>query len=145
MNFAAKLKSAAGTLTAAQIAAATGVSKRTVEGWRAGKQPLPAYRADILARVKRAAGVPAKIKWHHDGGDLHCEIDGICASVCWMVAPWRYQVLCAKKVNDEWQSIDDSPSFPLSADGRAQAKEWATKWVLSVLANAKDDPRALNP
>lgn len=54
MSFAAELAAAAGTLTAAQIAAATGVSKRTVEGWRAGKEPLPAYRADLLTRIKRA-------------------------------------------------------------------------------------------
>lgn len=43
-----------GSMTAAQIAAATGASKRTVEGWRAGKEPPQAYRADILARIKRA-------------------------------------------------------------------------------------------
>jgi hypothetical protein len=54
MSFATELAAAAGTLTAAQIAAATGVSKRTVEGWRAGKEPLPAYRADLLTRIKRA-------------------------------------------------------------------------------------------
>lgn len=54
MSFAAELKSAAGQLTAAQIAAATGASKRTVEGWRRGKEPLTAYRSDILTRIKRA-------------------------------------------------------------------------------------------
>lgn len=54
MKFAAELAAVAGTLTAAQIAAATGASKRTVEGWRAGKEPPQAYRADILTRIKRA-------------------------------------------------------------------------------------------
>jgi DNA-binding transcriptional regulator YiaG len=54
MSFATELKSAAGQLTAAQIAAATGASKRTVEGWRAGKKPPAAYRADLLTRIKRA-------------------------------------------------------------------------------------------
>jgi len=54
MTFATELQSAAGQLTAAQIAKATGASKRTVEGWRAGKEPPPAYRADIMTRIKRA-------------------------------------------------------------------------------------------
>ncbi len=54
MTFATELAAASGTLTAAQIAAATGASKRTVEGWRAGKEPLPAYRAVLLTRIKRA-------------------------------------------------------------------------------------------
>lgn len=54
MSFATELAAASGTLTAAQIAAATGASKRTVEGWRRGKEPLTAYRADILTRIKRA-------------------------------------------------------------------------------------------
>lgn len=54
MTFATELASASGTLTAAQIAAATGASKRTVEGWRSGKEPPHAYRADILTRIKRA-------------------------------------------------------------------------------------------
>ena len=54
MSFASELQSAAGQLTAAQISAVTGASKRTVEGWRAGKEPPPAYRADILTRIKRA-------------------------------------------------------------------------------------------
>ncbi len=54
MAFATELKSAAGQLTAAQIAEATGASKRTVEGWRAGKEPHAAYRADLLTRIKRA-------------------------------------------------------------------------------------------
>lgn len=54
MSFAAELASAAGTLTAAQIATATGASKRTVEGWRVGKEPPTAYRADILTRIRRA-------------------------------------------------------------------------------------------
>ena len=55
MTFATELAAAAGTLTAAQIAAATGASKRTVEGWRAGKEPISAYRADLLTRIRRAA------------------------------------------------------------------------------------------
>jgi hypothetical protein len=55
MTFATKLAAVAGKLTAAQIAAATGASKRTVEGWRAGKEPIAAYRADLLTRIKRAA------------------------------------------------------------------------------------------
>ncbi len=54
MSFATELEIAAGRLTAAQIAKATGASKRTVEGWRAGKKPPQAYRADILTRIKRA-------------------------------------------------------------------------------------------
>ncbi len=54
MSFATELAAASGTLTAAQIAKATGASKRTVEGWRAGKKPPPAYRADILTRINRA-------------------------------------------------------------------------------------------
>jgi len=54
MTFATELAAAAGTLTAALIAAATGASKRTVEGWRGGKEPLPAYRADLLTRIRRA-------------------------------------------------------------------------------------------
>jgi cysteine sulfinate desulfinase/cysteine desulfurase-like protein len=54
VSFAAELAAASGTLTAAQIAAATGASKRTVEGWRAGKEPIAAYRADLLTRIKRA-------------------------------------------------------------------------------------------
>lgn len=54
MTFVTALAAASGTLTAAQIAAATGASKRTVEGWRAGKEPPQAYRADILTRIKRA-------------------------------------------------------------------------------------------
>jgi cysteine sulfinate desulfinase/cysteine desulfurase-like protein len=55
MTFATELNAASGTLTAAQIAAATGASKRTVEGWRAGKEPIRAYRSDLLTRIKRAA------------------------------------------------------------------------------------------
>jgi hypothetical protein len=55
MNFSTELAAAAGTLTAAQIASATGASKRTVEGWRSGKEPIAAYRADLLTRIKRAA------------------------------------------------------------------------------------------
>lgn len=55
MSFATDLVAASGTLTAAQIATATGASKRTVEGWRAGKEPPTAYRADILTRIRRAA------------------------------------------------------------------------------------------
>ena len=54
MSFSSELCAASGALTAAQIAAATGVSKRTVEGWRSGKEPIAAYRADILTRIKRA-------------------------------------------------------------------------------------------
>lgn len=54
LTFATELAASAGTLTAAQIAKATGASKRTVEGWRAGKEPIAAYRADILTRIKRA-------------------------------------------------------------------------------------------
>lgn len=54
MSFSAELSAASGKLTAAQIASATGASKRTVEGWRAGKAPSQAYRADILTRVRRA-------------------------------------------------------------------------------------------
>jgi len=54
MTFATELQSAAGKLTAAQIAKATGASKRTVEGWRAGKEPITAYRADLLTRIRRA-------------------------------------------------------------------------------------------
>ena len=55
MNWAAELAAASGALTAAQIAAATGASKRTVEDWRLGRSaPLARYRADILTRVKRA-------------------------------------------------------------------------------------------
>jgi len=54
LTFATELAAASGTLTAAQIAAATGASKRTVEGWRLGKEPIAAYRADILTRIKRA-------------------------------------------------------------------------------------------
>lgn len=54
MGFATELAAASGTLTATQIAKATGASKRTVEGWRAGKEPPQAYRADILTRIKRA-------------------------------------------------------------------------------------------
>lgn len=54
MSFVTELGAASGTLTAAQIAKVTGASKRTVEGWRAGKEPPQAYRADILTRIKRA-------------------------------------------------------------------------------------------
>ncbi len=55
MSFATKLAAASGTLTAAQIAAATEASKRTVENWRCGRNaPLEFNRAYILARVKRA-------------------------------------------------------------------------------------------
>lgn len=54
VTFAVQIRAAAGALTASQIAAATGASKRTVEGWRAGKEPPQAYRADILTRIKRA-------------------------------------------------------------------------------------------
>lgn len=55
MSFTTELASASGTLTASQIAAATGASKRTVENWRSGRNaPLEFNRAYILARVKRA-------------------------------------------------------------------------------------------
>ena len=55
MTFAAELAAASGSLTAAQIAAATGASKRTVEDWRHGRSaPLARYRADVLTRIKRA-------------------------------------------------------------------------------------------
>jgi DNA-binding transcriptional regulator YiaG len=54
MTFAEELQCTAGPLTAAQIASATGASKRTVEGWRSGKEPPPAYRPYLLACIKRA-------------------------------------------------------------------------------------------
>ena len=54
MSFSAELAATSGALTASQIANATGASKRTVEGWRRGKEPIAAYRADLLTRIKRA-------------------------------------------------------------------------------------------
>jgi hypothetical protein len=62
MKFTDELASAAGPLTAAQIASATGASKRTVEGWRSGKEPLPAYRPYILACIKRARKAAERTK-----------------------------------------------------------------------------------
>jgi transcriptional regulator with XRE-family HTH domain len=61
MTFATELTAAAGTLTAAQIATATGASKRTVENWRHGRNvPLARYQADILKRVRRASAKAEK-------------------------------------------------------------------------------------
>lgn len=55
LTFVTELAAASSTMTAAQIAAATGASKRTVEDWRLGRSaPLARYRADILTRIKRA-------------------------------------------------------------------------------------------
>jgi DNA-binding transcriptional regulator YiaG len=55
MSFVTELAAAAGTLTAAQIAAATGASKRTVENWRAGRnEPVARECSALLTRIKRA-------------------------------------------------------------------------------------------
>jgi hypothetical protein len=88
-----------------------------------------------------------KLKWHRNGGDICCkrERDGIYVCVSWMVSPWRYQVLRMKKVNGEWKSLEAGPSFPWSNAGRADAKKWATKWVLSVLPNTRPSATPENP
>lgn len=57
MTFAAQLRAASGTMTAAQIAAATGYSKRTVEGWRNSRRsnaPRLQNQADVLRKVAEA-------------------------------------------------------------------------------------------
>lgn len=55
MTFATKLSAVASALTAAQIAAATGYSKRTVEGWRSERrQPRPQNQADVIRRAAEA-------------------------------------------------------------------------------------------
>lgn len=55
-DFREQLKSAAGQLTAAQIAEATGASKRTVESWRqARRTPKAREQAALLTRIRRAA------------------------------------------------------------------------------------------
>lgn len=80
-----------------------------------------------------------KLKWYQDAGDLCCkrERDGIYASVSWMVAPCRYQVYRMRKKNGEWVALAASPSFPLSIEGRAKAKKWASDWILSLIPNNK--------
>lgn len=55
MTFAAQLRAASGSMTARQIAHATGYSKRTVEGWRRGKAPLPQHQAEILSNITLSA------------------------------------------------------------------------------------------
>lgn len=47
---------------ASELATATGASKRTVEGWRTGKEPIAAYRADLLTRIKRARERADRVK-----------------------------------------------------------------------------------
>jgi transcriptional regulator with XRE-family HTH domain len=52
-DFREQLQSAAGQLTAAQIAEATGASKRTVESWRQGRRkPKAREQAALLTRIK---------------------------------------------------------------------------------------------
>lgn len=54
-DFREQLQSAAGQLTAAQIAEATGASKRTVESWRHGRRkPKAREQAGLLTRIRRA-------------------------------------------------------------------------------------------
>lgn len=55
MTFAAQLRAASGNLTAAQIAKATGASKRTIENWRCGRNaPNAREHRALLARITRA-------------------------------------------------------------------------------------------